>query len=264
MRDAETPGSIVLPTLDAPFNLSNNTYKSKTLSYRRKTMKSAFLLSALLCSTLPALANISSICDNTPGNIVQNCGFEAGTYQDGANVAVPLDWVASGGWDTEPGYNDVRNSPYSGNYNLSIGNYQYQTAPVLGQTLHDTNGFTYSGSLWVDYAGSYGYPGAFFDVLINNQNVVALSSTSNPSTGTYYQFNFSFTGTGSDTLKLTGNTDPGEWYVDDIVVTRSATPEPGLTFVLGIGIAGLLYSRYLLGRKRRLRPSVTAREVAQA
>jgi hypothetical protein len=35
-------------------------------------------------------------------------------------------------------------------------------------------------------------------------------------------FFFSFVGTGSDTLTIQGNTNPGEWSVDDVSVTGAA------------------------------------------
>lgn len=199
---------------------------------------------ALLCLAVPSFADVS-ICDNTPGNIVANCGFEGGTYTDTGGIAVPNGWTANAGWDSEPNFNNVRTSPNSGSFNLSIGNDDFQAVPTLSQTLGDVAGETYSGSLFVEYTGCCGDPGAFFDVQVNNQNVLALDSSI---PNAYNQYFFSFTGAGSDVLTLTGNTNPGEWYVDDVVVTSNGvvTPEPNLIFVL----AGAL-SAVVLWRVRR-------------
>jgi hypothetical protein len=130
---------------------------------------------------------------------------------------------------------------------LSIGNDEGQLVPGLSQVLTDTSGTTYNGSLYIDYGGAgTGDALPFFDVQINGSNELALGPSA-PGGG-FTQYTFSFTGTGSDTLTLTGNTSPSEWFVDDVVVTAgstSAVPEPRLPLLL----AGL-FGAFLVVRHR--------------
>lgn len=215
---------------------------------------------------LPAFASLDD-CYTTSGNIVANCGFENGEYTSNiggdVNALVPVSWTPNQAFDSEPSFNDVRppgggNQPvYQGSHALSIGNFDNQTAPVLSQTLTDTNGVTYNGSIWVDYGGAGGGDsGAFFSVLIGGVQVVSLNYTApgNPTApyGTgYTEYTFNFMGTGSDVLALTGNTDPSEWFVDDITI-NAATPEPTLLFPSGILCAALWYLLRRRGTARNI------------
>src|SRR5580700_10582554 len=130
----------------------------------------AIVTVGLLGSALPSFAS-ASICDAVVGNIVNNCGFEAGTQSstiDGnTDTDVPVDWTPNAAFDLEPSFNRVvPGFENSGNDSLSIGNYDYEPVPSLSQTLTDTNGATYSGSLYAYYGGGSGNdPGAFFMVL---------------------------------------------------------------------------------------------------
>jgi PEP-CTERM motif len=64
-------------------------------------------------------------------------------------------------------------------------------------------------------------------------------STNNISNWASYTFNF--TGTGSDTLTIAAQTDPGYWFVDDISVPggSSTTPEPASFFLMGSGLVAM-------------------------
>lgn len=215
-----------------------------------------FGLVALAAVPRPAMAVfIPSICDAVSGNLVANCGFEGGvhssTINGNTNTLVPNSWTPNAGYDLVQNFNQVETSfVNSGSSALQIGNLTSQPAPALSQTLTDVAGTTYNGTIFVDYAGfGQGQSGtdAFFDVQINGTNVLALGPTA-PNAFTAYTF--SFTGIGSDLLTITGNTNPSEWFVDDISIVAGTSggggggggtnvPEPASLMLFGTALLGL-------------------------
>jgi hypothetical protein len=203
-----------------------------------------------------ALAS-SSICDAIVGNLVANCGFEGGSTAVGSST-VPNLWTPNAAY-TSTGLNQVQPAPHSGAFALQIGNFDDQAVPSLSQTLTDVAGNTYTGTLFLEYGGNAnGTPdtSAFFNVLIGS-TIIASATGAAPSDGgwpgVYTALMFSFVGTGSDVLTIEGNTNPSEWFVDDISVPggTTATPLPAALplFATGIGGLGLLGWR----RKRKAR-----------
>jgi hypothetical protein len=190
----------------------------------------------------------ASICDAVAGNLVANCGFEGGVYSDTVggttNNGIPNGWTPNAAFVQFPSFNGsgLPGPAHSGNFVLSIGNFDSEPPPVLTQTLSDIVGDTYAASVWVYYSGGVvGDPAAFLDVEINGTNQVALNGGPSAPYPDYALETFSFVGTGSDVLGVTGNTNPGEWYVDDVVVTDavSAVPEPASIALFGAAFAAL-------------------------
>jgi hypothetical protein len=223
-------------------------------------------LLSLLFFLLPSASYAgTSLCDSVSGNLVNNCGFEDGVYTStiggSTNTSVPNDWTPNAGYDSEPSFNHVTTSPVnSGTYASSIGNFDSQPVPELSQTITDKVGSSYSGYLYVDYGGAGGGDtGAFFNVEIDGVSLLALNDTAPgcaPPAGCYTKYTFSFTGTGSDVLTFGGNTNPSEWYVDDIVVLGPAvTPEPGILLMLSISLLGLALAAWRFD-KSSSRPAV--------
>ena len=209
------------------------------------------LAAASLISVLVGAQSVlasPSICDTTPGNLVANCGFEGGVYSStiggSTNTSVPNGWTPNAGYDLRPDFNKVITGPVnSGAFALSIGNFDFEPAPALSQTIVDVPGALYSGSLFVDYGGfGAGDAGAFFDVQINGATVLALNDTAPGAALGFFAYTYSFTGTGSDVLTLTGNTNPSEWFVDDNVILGApptGVPEPSSMTLFTLGLIAL-------------------------
>ena len=225
----------------------------ESMNIRAKIFAVAVLGLLFLLHPSVASANIASICDATSGNFVHNCGFEAGTYTSTmggfTNPNVPNDWVPNAGFDSNSGFNQTTASPVnSGNFALSISNFDQPTNPLasLSQTITDSPGGAYSGSFYAFDGGHGGDAAAFLTFSVHGLPLVTLNDT----VSSYTKFPFSFTGTGSDTLTISAQTNPSEWFVDDVVVVGpavSVTPEPASMLLFGTGllVAGFFERRKL-------------------
>jgi hypothetical protein len=221
------------------------------MTVRSKILALAFLglLFVLLPSTLSA--NGTPVCA-VSGNLVLNCGFELGTKTTTVggytNPGVPVDWTSNAGFNSEPSYNFVTTNAYSGNYALSIGNYDYQPLATLSQTIADVSGGSYTGSFYAYDGGYLGDGDAFLMLTLNGTTtLVDLSDTAGPG---YAEYTFSFIGTGSDILTFGATTNPAEWYIDDVTVlgpSPSPTPEPISMLLFGTGLLSVGFA----ARKKR-------------
>lgn len=208
-----------------------------------KVLTVAIVVGTLAVAT-PSFAQ--GVCYGVSGNIVQNCGFEGGVQTVGGNTLVPNLWTPNTGFTSETGFNQVQGSLVnSGSEAIKIGNLDSEPEPTLSQTLTDVAGATYSGTIYVAYGGfGNNDTGAFFDVTIDGG--VPVLALNDGAASTYMAYTFSFVGDGSDTLTFGGNTNPSEWFVDDISVVESVgpppttIPEPG-SMILLLTAGGPLY-----------------------
>lgn len=223
-------------------------------SYTFKAMafdKCGKQMSTICAVALGVAIMVGAATRSDASQLILNGGFEDGSTTQGVSI-VPNSWTPNAGYTSE-GYNIVTTDPnniYSGSHALQIGNFTYQPVPSLSQTFTDVNGATYNGQLFVAYGGngSSSSTGAFFDALIDNNIVLALDPTA---AGIYTSYLFSFVGTGSDTLTLQGNTNPSEWFVDNVTVNGAAvgtTPLPSTWLMLLGGLAGLCFVGYRSSR----------------
>jgi hypothetical protein len=190
------------------------------------------------------VALASSLCNGITGNLIQNCGFEA----NGAPQAYPTDWTTNAAYVTQAGnYNQVEDFQVnSGSFSLQFGNGDGGPLAGISQTFADTAGDSYAAIFYVFFSGCCSDPSAFLQALLDGNQQVGLNSTNAPAAWTQSQF--TFTGSGSDTIAFQAQTNPGEWYLDDISVvdTSAGAPEPASALLLAVGLAAI----GLVGRSR--------------
>jgi hypothetical protein len=193
----------------------------------------------------PAAFAGSSACDAVAGNLVQNCGFETGSFSGWNNYASNYTAV------------DASN-PYSGTYAASLGS---ESIALLTQTVTDVTGayydlsFQMENEVAVDATGTL-YPGTnTFEVDYTNAagNSFTLGEFTNiAESATFTHYSFNFFGSGTDTLVFIYDNVPSYFVLDDVTLVdppppgsaelstiASATPEPSGLVLLGTGVMAL-------------------------
>ncbi len=233
---------------------------SKTLS---SGLAAAVGLPLLLAEASPAGAT-ASICDAITGNLVQNCGFEGGTYNSAAEnytpTVTPDDWLVNAPFANDPFSDGVRQYPNSGAYDLQIGPASANIAPgdpALWQTVTDKAGASYLATFYfyTTTGSNETIPNALFEAQINGVNYFSLpiGGIGPGQYRSYTKETFSFIGTWSDTLTFvagTGNNKAPDWELDDVSVVPGSVPEPATWAMMLAGFVALGFASRRAGAGR--------------
>lgn len=164
----------------------------------------------------PPLQSVIGNCSLVPGNLVTNCGFESG------NTTA---WALSG----NSGAVTAVSAPHSGSYSLQFNN--SSPAATASQTISDTNGASYTFTFFV--LNRNGGSPELFQASWNGTVLLNLGTT--VSTFGWTEYQYSVTGTGSDTISFTGYNNPSQFLLDDVSVT--ATPAGSVATLAGLSLA---------------------------
>ncbi|HTS64690.1 MAG TPA: hypothetical protein VMH28_21855 [Candidatus Acidoferrales bacterium] len=205
-------------------------------------------------SVSPAAAGTISLCDSTPGNILSNCGFEASDAQ------APANWVTDAAFNAHiPVYNTVENQIVnSGSNALMFGNMDNDPLGPAGlsQLLSDVLGYNYTVTfyLYFNTIPTKLDPNGFLKATVNGNTMLTVVGDESAPISGFAQYQFTFTGSGSDTLGFLAQDNPTEWFLDDVTVTGAA-PEPSPWTLVFAGFAAVGFGRLL---RRRTHPRTTA------
>jgi hypothetical protein len=209
-----------------------------------------------LCALVVAMGLVFGAAGAQAANLILNGGFEDGVYTStiggNTNTQVPVNWDSTAAFDLEPSFNHVSNfMPLSGSFDLSIGNFDFEPLATLTQTFSDVSGDSYTVNFWAFDGGAFGDAAAFLTVSVGSQSV-----TFDDTTALYTLGTFTFLGTGSDTLTIAAQTNPSEWFVDDVSVVGTAIPEASTWSMTALGFAGLAFAGFR--RTKRTVPPLSA------
>ncbi|HTP32490.1 MAG TPA: hypothetical protein VMJ75_09980 [Candidatus Acidoferrales bacterium] len=181
-------------------------------------------------------------CDNAPGNVIVNCGFESNAGP------APADWVTNAAFDAHLGvYNSVQNQIFNSDTNaLMFGNFDSDPlgpAAISQELSGDVVGATYTVTFYLFYntTSSNLDPNAFVKATVNGVTKLTISGDDAAPIHGFVQYQFNFIGTGADTMGFVAQTNPSEWFLDDVVATDAPVPEPAPWVLTGGGLllAGL-------------------------
>lgn len=213
-------------------------------------MRTSFsYLTLIVCGLWGASQAMADVCPPATAstiNLVANCGFESGNFNN---------WTI-GGLTLNPSGNYYGVDAFDA-HSGSDGAYMSQDfldegvgAVTLSQTLTTLPGVSYQVTFWLDQntAPTTGYIHAV-SASWGGTNLFSLTPTitSPGPVGSFTEYTFVGTATGSaTTLLFSFENDDSYWSFDDVSAVR--TPEPSGGFLAGTGLGAL----FLLWSRRRL------------
>jgi len=212
------------------------------MNIRKLSTFLALIVCGFLSSAPQAKADVCSALVNGQPNIVNNCGFETGSFSSwtiGGNTANPGgNYYGVDSFDAHSG----NNGAYVSQDYVDGG-----TVPVtLSQTLSTTPGSEYVVSFWLDQdtAPTAGYNHAFSAVFGGTTMLTLSPTVAAPGTvGSFVEYTFDEVATSATTtLQFSFENDDSYWSFDDVSVA-TMTPEPSTLFSAGAALAALLFIR---------------------
>ena len=176
-------------------------------------------IAALLCALLPGLAiakerpqseigsDDPSACDADPSNLVQNCGFETGTFEN---------WLNDG--DTSFTFVTGDAVAHTGNFGASLG--PLTPYGTLTQTISTTPGATYLITFWLRNASQNASQPSEFGVIWDGNVYLDWSNT-----GDFDYMNVAIgpvpaSSANTDVTFFYYNANGDSFYLDDVVVNQ--------------------------------------------
>jgi hypothetical protein len=196
-----------------------NTNSFKRTSDKRFTNVLWITFAAVIMAfvIMPATASAQSAC-NVPGNLVVNCGFEAGSFAP---------WIVAWGSDcctfVAPGCGHSAAPNY---YCAALG--AVYGLNTVSQTLNENTptkypaGTVFTVSFWLNNLG-YCCKN-YFEARWNDTTLMVISEATVPTGYTHYSFQVVGTGSTRDTLSFIAENQPSYFDLDDVVVVPGGSP----------------------------------------
>lgn len=190
----------------------------------RTAAAAGLLVAGLAGAARPAAAQPASACAAVAGNLVANCGFEAGSFGG---------WAAGG--NTSNSGVDLFSS-HTGTYGAYFAN--GGGAQTLAQTLATTAGTRYTYRFWL--LSEDALPGtAYFRAFVGGQELLDVEGQAPLA---YTAYSFSAVATGASTrLRFVIENAPSFYQLDDVSAAPAATvtPEPASLALVAGGLLAL-------------------------